>query len=105
MELIPDNIEIKKNSVAIIGCNEGSSGQIHSWIQEETDYHIACFVNISEEILIAFNGEYLREILEKTGTETASVFLKDSQSAALILPTDNNETVEKQSLLMPIRLN
>jgi sugar O-acyltransferase (sialic acid O-acetyltransferase NeuD family) len=51
MEYIPKNIIIKENSIAIIGCEEGNAGQIHSWIEKEKKYHVACFVNISEKLI------------------------------------------------------
>ena len=58
-----------------------------------------------EEITVAFNCDYLREILDKTPTETSILLLKDDQSAALILPEKTNSPLNKMSLLMPIRLN
>ena len=56
-----------------------------------------------QEIVIAFNGDYLKEILEKTKTEESKILIKDSLSAALIIPKE--ETTNKISLLMPIRLS
>ena len=58
-----------------------------------------------EKIKIAFNCDYLREILEKTQTEKSSLLLKDEQSAALIFPKNPSPKTKKLSLLMPIRLN
>ena len=58
-----------------------------------------------EETMIAFNCDYLREILEKTLTEKSTILLKDNQSAALILPENSTTPLKKISLLMPIRLN
>ncbi len=45
------NIKVKKNSIAIIGWQEGGAGQIHSWIEKSGKYHIACFVNPSDEAI------------------------------------------------------
>jgi acetyltransferase-like isoleucine patch superfamily enzyme len=42
--IIPQNIEVKPNSIAIIDWYEGSAGQVDSWISE-LGYHVACFVN------------------------------------------------------------
>ena len=58
-----------------------------------------------EEAVVAFNCEYLREILEKSLTEKATLLLKDNQSAALVLPEKSTTPLKKLSLLMPIRLN
>ena len=63
---------------------------------------VACEYS-NEEITIAFNSEYLKELLEKTGTEKTIILLKNSLSAALILPPESPKN--KLSLLMPIRLN
>ena len=57
----------------------------------------------SEEIKIAFNSEYFKEILEKTDTEKTIILLKNPLSAALILPPGSPKN--KLSLLMPLRLN
>tara|TARA_B100002052_G_scaffold266852_1_gene264369 strand:+ start:268 stop:1371 length:1104 start_codon:yes stop_codon:yes gene_type:complete len=56
-----------------------------------------------QEIVIAFNGDYLKEILEKTKTVETKILIKDALSAALILPKE--DTTNKISLLMPIRLS
>ena len=58
----------------------------------------------NDKIIIAFNGDYLKEILEKTKAEETILSIKDSLSATLILPKENTPK-NKLSLLMPIRLN
>ena len=45
------NIEVLENSLAIIGWEEGTAGQIHSWLEETSEYHIACFINPSDQPL------------------------------------------------------
>jgi sugar O-acyltransferase (sialic acid O-acetyltransferase NeuD family) len=40
-------VKVQDNSVAIIGWEEGTAGQVHSWIEQDGKYHIACFVNPS----------------------------------------------------------
>lgn len=35
--------------IAIIGCEEGTSGQIHSWMMKFDVYRVECFINISKE--------------------------------------------------------
>ena len=44
-EIIPADIEIRKNSIAIVAWDEGGAGQVHSWMEKQGEYHIACFVN------------------------------------------------------------
>ena len=57
----------------------------------------------NEDMIIAFNSDYLKEILEKTNSEEVVILLKDPLSAALILPSETPKN--KLSLLMPIRIN
>lgn len=47
MRLVPDIPDIRGNSVAIVGWDEGGAGQIHSWIAD-IGLHLACFVNPSD---------------------------------------------------------
>ena len=58
-----------------------------------------------DEIVIAFNGDYLKEILDKTKTEETTLLIKDALSATLIVPKKEENDSNKISLLMPIRLN
>lgn len=51
MEYIPKNISVKENSVAIIGWEEGTAGQIHSWLEKQGKYSVACFVHISDDLV------------------------------------------------------
>ena len=51
MEFIPSNIDVKDNSIAIVGWHEGLAGQIHSWLEKSSNYHIACFINPTDEII------------------------------------------------------
>ena len=57
----------------------------------------------NEDMIIDFNCDYLKEILEKTNSEEVIILLKDPLSAALILPSETPKN--KLSLLMPIRIN
>lgn len=41
----------KPNSVAILGFHDGSAGQVETWFEEVTGYHIACFVHEAAEPL------------------------------------------------------
>ncbi len=45
------NIKVFSNSIAIIGWHDGGAGQIHSWFQKTDEYHVACFVNPTDEQL------------------------------------------------------
>ena len=39
------DIKVKNNSVAVLGFHDGSAGQIETWFEETSGYHIACFVH------------------------------------------------------------
>jgi len=49
MAIIPSDIHIQDNSIAIVAWDEGGAGQVDSWIEKEGRYHIACFVNDSDD--------------------------------------------------------
>ena len=44
-------IKVFSNSIAIIGWEDGCAGQIYSWFQKTGKYHVACFVNPTDEEL------------------------------------------------------
>ena len=43
------NVQIHDNSVAIVGWEEWTVGQIHSWLEKTGKYHIACFINSTDK--------------------------------------------------------
>lgn len=45
------DIKVQKNSVAIVGWEDGAAGQIHEWLEEAHGYSIACFVNPADQPL------------------------------------------------------
>jgi len=45
------DINVQKNSVAIVGWHDGAAGQIHAWLEKTHDYHIACFINPTDKPL------------------------------------------------------
>ena len=46
----PGRIEVRENSVALVGWHEGSAGQVHSWIERCNGLHVACFVHPEERM-------------------------------------------------------
>ena len=56
------NIEVFSNSIAIVGWHDGGAGQIHSWFQNTGEYHVACFVNPSDEQLNINPSEISRDV-------------------------------------------
>jgi sugar O-acyltransferase (sialic acid O-acetyltransferase NeuD family) len=48
MRVIPESLDVRANSIVVVAWDEGTAGQIHSWI-EETGHHVTAFVNASDE--------------------------------------------------------
>jgi len=46
-----EDIIVSANSVAVVGWEEGTAGQVHSWLEKATKYQIACFINPADEPL------------------------------------------------------
>lgn len=44
-------IKAQKNSVAIVGWHDGAAGQIQAWLEKTSNYHVACFINPTNEPL------------------------------------------------------
>ena len=68
--------------------------------------NVQCEYN-EEEIVIAFNSNYLKEVLSHVVSDKVTILLKNSLSASIFLPgTDLNiSNSSKTTLLMPIRIN
>ena len=58
-----------------------------------------------EELTIGYNAAYLKDVLSHITSENLLIKLKTSISAALFIPTEQNENTNLTMLLMPIRLN
>lgn len=56
----------------------------------------------SQELSIGFNGGYMMEILQNIDSDNVKVCLKEPSRAGLFKPTDEDESEEYVSLLMPI---
>ena len=46
-----ETFKVRKNSIAVLGFHDGSAGQIAEWLEESSDFHIACFVHEASEPL------------------------------------------------------
>jgi acetyltransferase-like isoleucine patch superfamily enzyme len=55
-------INVKENSVAIVGWHEGAAGQIHSWLEKYSDYHIACFINPDDKAIDIDSSQVDRDV-------------------------------------------
>ena len=58
---------VKPNSVAILDFHDGSAGQIETWFEQVTGYHIACFVHeASEPIEIDVEDKNKKRVSQRT---------------------------------------
>jgi len=56
------DIEVKDNSVAIVGWDDGGAGRIETWLESEHGYHISCFINPSDMPLEIDPSEIKRDV-------------------------------------------
>jgi len=114
MEIVPENIQVTPNSIAIVGWEDGGPGQVHSWLEKATGYHIACFVNPSNEPPHV-NIEYERNRREAknfnypakdsfkgqplvTSLNWADVLLNLGINKVLVMTNDNRERLKNIEL-------
>ena len=65
----------KPNSVAILGFHDGSAGQIETWFEETTGFHIACFVHeAAEPMNIDVAAENAKRVTARMEYPTLSTF-------------------------------
>jgi serine O-acetyltransferase len=58
---------VRNNSVAILGFHDGSAGQIETWFEEVTGYHIACFVlEAAEPLKVDIGLENKKRVSQRT---------------------------------------
>ena len=68
-------ITVKSNSVAVLGFHDGSAGQIETWFEEVTGYHIACFVyDVAGKFEVDVETENQKRISQRTEFPTHDTF-------------------------------
>ena len=68
-------IEINSKSVAILGFHEGNAGQVETWFEEITGYHIACFVHEANKPLdIDIEAENKKRVSQRIEYPARSTF-------------------------------
>jgi sugar O-acyltransferase (sialic acid O-acetyltransferase NeuD family) len=68
-------IVTRPNSVAVLGFHDGSAGQVASWFEEVTGYHIACFVHeASEPLNIDVAAENRKRVTTRMEYPTGTAF-------------------------------
>ena len=65
--------------------------------------HLECEYN-NKNIAIAYNAQYLKEVLEHIDSNEIEVFLSGPLTAAVFKPSQQKETSTLTSLLMPLRI-
>ncbi len=66
--------------------------------------HIECDHG-GEEIIVKYNAQYLKEILQNLKSQETNIFLSSPQTAAVFKPCSQEMNEEKVALLMPLRSN
>jgi serine O-acetyltransferase len=62
-------------AVAVLGFHDGSAGQVETWFEEATGYHIACFVHeAAEPIDIDADAENRKRVSKRTEYPTRDTF-------------------------------
>lgn len=74
MSVAPE-ITVRPNSVAVIGYHDGNAGQVETWLESVTGFHIACFVHPgSEPPKVDAFVENRRRVSQRTNFPTATSF-------------------------------
>ena len=64
--------------------------------------HLECEYN-NEKITIAYNAQYLKEVIQHIDSQEVEVFLSGPLTAAVFKPKNQQETTTLTALLMPLR--
>jgi sugar O-acyltransferase (sialic acid O-acetyltransferase NeuD family) len=59
------NIPVAENSVAIIGFHDGLAGQVDSWFEKVTGYHIACFIHDADKLQVNIEEENKKRVSQR----------------------------------------
>lgn len=80
----PKDIIVQANSVAILGYHDGSAGQVETWFEKVTGYHIACFVHEGTESFdIDVAAENKKRVSQRTEYPTRTAFKNRSLIVSL----------------------
>jgi serine O-acetyltransferase len=61
------DFRVNPNSVAIFDFHDGNAGQVETWFESVSGYHIACFVHEADKVLeIDVNTENKRRVSQRT---------------------------------------
>ena len=58
-------INVLDNSVAVIGFHDGLAGQVESWFEKCTDYHIACFIHEADSLYVNIEEENKKRVSQR----------------------------------------
>jgi sugar O-acyltransferase (sialic acid O-acetyltransferase NeuD family) len=62
------------NSVAVLGFHDGSAGQIETWFEKSTGYHIACFVHEATQFKVDGAAENRKRVSQRTEFPAGDTF-------------------------------
>ena len=68
-------VDVRSSSVAVLGFHDGSAGQIETWFEQVTGYHIACFVHEAAQPLeVDVEAENRKRASQRTSFPTRDSF-------------------------------
>jgi sugar O-acyltransferase (sialic acid O-acetyltransferase NeuD family) len=67
-------IEVFDNSVAVIGFHDGLAGQVETWFEKYSGYHIACFIHEAESLFVNIEEENRKRVSQRMDYPQNSTF-------------------------------
>lgn len=58
-------INVLDNSVAVIGFHDGLAGQVETWFEKCTGYHIACFIHEADSLYVNIEEENSKRVSQR----------------------------------------
>jgi len=94
-------IEVFENSVAVIGFHDGLAGQVETWFEELTGYHIACFVHDAESLSVNIEEENSKRVSQRMDYPVNNSF----KGRPLIVSTNWMDEIKKLRINKVLPLN
>jgi acetyltransferase-like isoleucine patch superfamily enzyme len=68
-------VDVKSNSVAVLGFEDGTAGQTETWFEDSSGYHIACFVHEADgPFEVDIDAENRKRVSKRTEFPTDGAF-------------------------------
>jgi len=94
-------INVLDNSVAVIGFHEGLAGQVETWFEKCTGYHIACFIHEADSLCVNIEEENKKRVSQRTDFPINNTF----KGRPLIISLNWIEELKKLGIKKVLPLN